>query len=287
MIALRVRHDSRVVHEAVFSLLPVEGQAVESARFEGPLVVRIGKTDIEIEPVADRPALEIPVAGRRPETRRRGAPASLVYLALGVAGILTGKLLDASFWSPWNHTRWVGLVRDAITSGLALPLAAGALFLVLKVIGRRVRMADTLRALALLTWLVSALGVVFLAAYYPLAPSQLTLFQGTLAAVAAAVGVAILASVRREPRSLAFTAGWAAAVLVVIAGLATMAAMNSRQTGEPSVDLNLQAPIAGYAGRAESFDDYLSAVRSAARSSENGREQPAQGPEDPKAAALR
>jgi hypothetical protein len=256
MIALRVRHDSRVVHEAVFSL-HVDGRAVESAPLEGPLVVRIGQTSIELEPVAESPTLEIPVTGWRPERRRRGVPACLAYLALGVAGVLIGKLVEPSFWSPWNHTRWIGLLGDAITTGLALPLAAGALFLVLKVIGRLVRMADTLRALALLAWLFPVLNVVFLAAYYPLAPSQLSLFQGALAAVAVAIALATLASVRREPRSLAFTSAWAATVLVVIAGLATMASMSSRQTGEPNVDLSLQAPLAGYAGRAESLDDYL------------------------------
>jgi hypothetical protein len=194
--------------------------------------------------------------------------------------------VEASFWSPWNHTRWVGLVLEAVATAIALPLVAGALFLVLKVIGRRVLMADTLRAVALLAWLVPVLGVVPLAAYYALAPSQLTFFQGALAAVAVAAGLATLASVRREPRSRAFTSAWAATVLVVIAGLATLAATSSRQRGEPNVDLYLQAPLAGYAGRAESFDDYLRAVRSAAQSSEEGKERQA-GTTRPKAAVLR
>jgi hypothetical protein len=278
VIALRVRHGTRVVHEAVFSL-DVDGPAADSALLERSIAVRIGRMEIELEPVADGPTLEIAATGGHRAERSHGALACLAHLAIGVAGILAGKLVETSFWSPWNHTRWVGLIRDAITAGLALPLAAGALFLVLKVIGRPVRMADTLRALALLTWIVPLLSVVFLAAYYPLSPSQLALFQGALAAVAVAVGVAILANVRREPRSLAFTSGWAAAVFVVIVGLATMAAMTSRQTGEPSVDLSLQAPLGGYAGRAESFDDYLRRVRSAAGSSEDGRERPAQARE--------
>ena len=332
MIALRVRHDSRVVREAVFSVLPVtigrepgnavrladpsvsrlhariargedgrvrifdlgsrnglhvDGRAVGSAVLEGRLVVRIGRTDVEIESVPDSPTLEIPAAVRHhPDERRCSLAACLAYLAVGVAGILAGMLVESSFWSPWNHTRWVGLGRAAMTSALALPLFAGVLFLVLKVIGRRVRMADTMRTLAALVWLLPALSVVSLAGYYPLSPSQFELFQGVLAAVGAAVSLAVLASVRREPRSLAFTTGWAGAVLLVILGLATVTAMNSQQRGEPSVDLNLQAPLAGYAGRAESFDDYLEAVRGAAQPSGDGRAPTTRRPEDPKAAAL-
>jgi hypothetical protein len=317
MIALRVLHQSRVVREAVFSLLPVTigrapgnavrltdpcvsrahariergedgrarivdlgsrnglrvgGRTVESSALEGPFVVRMGQTDVEIESIPDTPTLEIPAAVWQPRERRCGARACLVSLAVGVAGVLTAALLETSFWSPWNHTRSVGLVRAAIISALALPLLAGVLFLVLKVIGRRVRMADTMRALARTVWLVPALSMVSLAAYYPLSPSQLDLLEGVLSTGVLAVSLAGLASVRREPRSLAFTAGWAGAVFLGILGLATVAALNSRQTGEPSVDLNLQPPVAGYAGRAESFDEYLRAVRAAVRPSEDGGE---------------
>lgn len=266
MIAIRVRNGSRVVRETVVSVLPVT---------------------IEIEPVPDGPTLEIPASSWRPRDERRcGVGACLASLAVGVAGILAGSLVEASFWSPWNHSRWVGLVRAGIVSALALPLVAGGLFLVLKVIGRRVRMADTMRALGRLAWLVPALGIASLAGYYPLSPSQFALFEGVLVALVAAVSVAVLASVRREPRSLAFTSGWAGAVLLVIAGLATLASMSDRQRGEPSVDLGLQAPLAGYAGRAETLDDYLRAIRSAAPSDGGGRELPAPAPDETKAATL-
>jgi hypothetical protein len=159
------------------------------------------------------------------------------------------------------------------------------LFLVLKVIGRRVRLADTLRALGLLSWLVPATNVVLLVAYYPLSPSQYALFQLGIAAVAAAAAVAVLASVRREPRSAVFTLGWAGTVLVFVAGFMAISAATSRQRGQPNVDLNLQAPLAGYAGRAESFEDYLGAVRQA---SEAGAQAPPAklGRENPKPAGL-
>jgi hypothetical protein len=253
----------RVVDLGSRNGLYVDGRKAPSAVLDRRLTLRLGQTELEVEPVSDSPTLEIPATAWRQEERRRGTAARLGYLAVGVAGILASQLLQASFWSPWNHTRWVGLLFGGVAAAVALPLVAGLLFLVLKVVGRRVRLADTLRALGLLSWLVPATNVVLLVAYYPLSPSQYALFQLGLGAVAAAATVAVLASVRREPRSSAFTLGWAAIVLVFVAGFMAISAMTSRERGLPDVDLNLQAPLAGYAGRAESFDDYLGAVRQA------------------------
>jgi uncharacterized membrane protein YeaQ/YmgE (transglycosylase-associated protein family) len=242
--------------------LLLDGRRVASVALDRCLALRLGGTELQIEPVADTPTLEIPAL--RPEERRRGVAAWLGYLVLGVAGLLAGQLLEASFWSPWNHMRWIGLLGGAIGAAVALPLVAGVLFLVLKVIGRRVRMADTLRALGLLAWLVPATDIVLLVAYYPLSPSQFALLQLALGAATGATTVAVLASVRREPRSRTFTLAWAGTVLVFVAGFMAIAAMTSRQRGQPNVDLKLQAPLAGYAGRTESLDAYLGAVRQAA-----------------------
>ena len=125
-----------------------------------------------------------------------------------------------------------------------------------------------------------------LAAYYPLSPSDHNWFCGLLGVAAASFAVAALASLRREPRSLTFTAAWAAVSVVTILGLASVIALGSVKRGEPTIDLAIQAPLAGYAGRAESFDDYLEAVRGAAQPSEDGRAPTTRRPEDPKAAAL-
>jgi hypothetical protein len=252
----------------------VDGLAAASAVLERRLLLRFGQTEVEVEHVPDCPTLELPAAALRREERRRWKAAQLGYVALGVAAVLDGELVEPAFWSPWNHTRWVTLFGGAIGAAIALPVVAGAAFLVLKVIGRRLRIADTLRAVGLLAWLAPATKTAALLAYYLLSPSQHAHFQLALAAAGSAASVAILASVRREPRSAAYTLGWAGAVLVLAGGFMAMTSMSNRQRGTPSVDLNIQAPLAGYAGRAESFDDFLGAVRQAAGADKQGEPAP-------------
>ncbi len=254
----------RVVDLGSRNGLYVDGQPLPCAVLDRSLTLRLGQTELQVATVSECPTLDVPFEARRVPDRRRGLPARLGYLAIGVAGVLAGQLLAAEFWSPWNHPRWIGLLGGAIGAAIALPAVAGAFFLVLKVVGRRIRMADTLRAVGLLAWLTPAAHVAFLLGYYPLSPSQYALFELGLGAVAGAMAFAILASVRREPRSLVFTLGWAATVLALVVGFVSVSAMTDRKRGQPSVDLKLQAPIAGYAGRTESFDSFLAAVRQAA-----------------------
>lgn len=275
----------RVVDLGSRNGLVVDGRAASSAVLDGRCSLRLGQTELELELVSDCPTLEIPATAWRQEERRRGVAARLGYLALGVAGLLAASLIDASFWSPWNHTRGVSLFGEAIAAAVGLPVLASLVFLVLKVIGRRVRLADTLRAVGRLAWLAPLTKVLLLVAYYPLSPSLYGLLELALGALAAAVSVAVLASVRREPRSYVFTLGWAATVLLLVAGSMALSATTSRQRGQPSVDLNLQAPLAGYAGRTESFDDYLGAVRRAAEEPPRPVA-PAKSGRNPKAAEL-
>ncbi len=72
--------------------------------------------------------------------------------------------------------------------------------------------------------------------------------------------------------------------MVTILGLASVIALGSVKRGEPTIDLAIQAPLAGYAGRAESFDDYLETIRAAAQPSEDGRAPTTRTTEDPKVA---
>jgi hypothetical protein len=249
MTSLRVVQGTRVLAEIRIETV-AEGTTVE----------------LTSEPPADHPPAVPPAP-----PRSRNWPATLAWTVFGIAGILAGKVLEASFWSPWNHARWVALSSVAIACLLVLHLFAGILFLALKVIGRRLRFTDSLRALALLSWLFPAIGVASLAAYYPLTPSAHNWFVGLLGAVAASYAVAVLAGLRREPRSWRFTAGWTALSLLAILGLASVMALGSIERGEPLIDLDLQAPIAGYAGRAESLDEYLAAIRTKAAPLTNTR----------------
>jgi hypothetical protein len=226
---------------------------------------------IRVETVTDETAVvvesgasvEVP-APAAPPARPRTWPAGLAWTAFGIVGLLAGSLLEASFWSPWNHSRWIGLALGAFAGLPALTVGAGLLFLVLKVVGRNIRFVDAMRALALLAWLPAVLTVASLAAYYPLSPQACVTFDGLLVAATAASSVAALASLRREPRSLRFTAGWATGSLAVILGLAALSSLDDVERGRPSIDLDLQAPIAGYAGTTESLDDYMASIRALA-----------------------
>jgi hypothetical protein len=244
MTTVRVVQGARVLAEIRIDTL-AEGTAVEvhsGAPVEAPVV--------SLPPVPPRP---------------RTWPAGVGWVAFGVAGLLAGSLLEAPFWSPWNHARWIGLARQAVLGPLGLAFGAGLLFLVLKVIGRRLRFADAVRAVAFLAWLLPAFTVASLATYYPLSPQLHSAFDSLLVAAAFSFACAALAGLRREPRSLIFTASWAAVSLAAILGLASVVSLNDAQNGTPTVDLELQAPIAGYAGAAETLDDYMAAIRAAAQ----------------------
>ncbi len=239
-------------------------RAVPEVPLDRRVVCRVGRVVLEVEPVSDAPTLEVDAREWRRLRRRRSLLHPLLYLLGGVAGVAVGSVVDPSFWSPSDHTRWVGLVGIALGSALGLSLTAGALFVVLKALGRQVRMADTLRAVALLTWLGPAVSLLMLAAYYPLSASALSGLDGITTTLVITAVVVTLASVRREPLSARFLLGWAGGTLLLIAAMTSAWSISRRQTGPPSVDLRVQAPVAGYAGKAGSLEDYLGDVRDAA-----------------------
>jgi hypothetical protein len=244
MIAVRVVQGTRVLAEVNLEA-SAEGATIE---------------------IADRPVLESPAAPPLPPPPRTW-PAGLAWTALGVAGAAATTLVAPSFWSPWNHARASGLALSTLSMAIGLPTVAGGLFLVLKVAGRRVRMVDVLRTLGLLVWLIPAIDAASLAAYYPLSPAQFGLFQGALVALILPSIVATIAGIRREPRSLGVTAAWAACTLAFLLGVSTLGRMSGEERGQPTFDLVLYPPIAGYAGKAESLDEYLASIRAAADSS--------------------
>jgi len=91
--------------------------------------------------------------------------------------------------------------------------------------------------------------------------------NATVAVVLTAI-VVTAASLRREPRSARFILGWAGGTLLLLAATAAAWTASRNQQGQPSIDLRVQAPLAGYAGRTESLEEYLGAVRSAASKAE-------------------
>jgi hypothetical protein len=247
----------------------VDNVPVETVPLDRRLRCRIGLVQIELEPIVEAPTREVQAREWRRFERRRAVLDQLRYLVLGVAALVLGDVVLPQFWSPWNHTRSVALLGAALASVVFLVLAAGTLFVVLKAFGRRVRLSDTLRTLALLAWLEPAIQLVLLAAYYPLSPGALAWFTAGAWIVAAVVAVVAMASVRRRPPSARFRTAWAVAALALAVGVASTSALFARRMGQPNVDVHVQVPLAGYAGRSGTLEDYLERVTTASREAED------------------
>ncbi len=262
----------RVVDLGSRNGLYVGRRAVQEIPLDRRVVCRVGRVAVEVQPVSDAPTVEVDAREWRRFERRRTLLHPLLYLLGGVGGLVAGSVVEPSFWSPWDHTRWVDLVGLALAGALVLSFVAAGLFVVLKALGRPVRMADTLRALSLLTWLSPATSLLLLAAYYPLSPSAFSWLDNVTTALVITAVVVTAACVRRERRSTRFALGWAAGTLLLLVAMTAAWTVSKRQQGPPSVDLRVQAPVAGYAGRTESFEDYLVAVRNAASKAQRAAE---------------
>ncbi len=177
---------------------------------------RIGLTELELEPVSDAPTVEVQAHEWRRFERRRTLPNQIRSLALGVLGLLAGVVIEPSFWSPSNDTRWATLLGAAIVALVVLPFLGGTLFVVLKALGRQLRLSDTMRTLSLLVWLSPASELLFLAAYYPLSPSAFDRVKSATVFTLLALAMVALASVRRHPRSVRFVLAWTGAAVLLL-----------------------------------------------------------------------
>jgi hypothetical protein len=167
------------------------------------------------------------------------------------------------FWSPWDHTRWADLVGVAVAAGLGLSLMAGILLVVLKALGRSVRMAHAMRAVALLALVGLVATLLRLVAYYPLLPRAFSWLDDAITVSVLTLVVVTVAGLRKERRSRRFVLAWAGGTLLLCLATAAAWTASRKQQGQPTIDLAVQAPLAGWAGRAQSMEDYLAAVRGA------------------------
>jgi hypothetical protein len=247
----------------------VDNVAVEAVALDRRLRCRIGLVQLELEPLLETPTREVRAPEWRRFERRRAVLDQLRYLVLGVAALVLGDVVQPSFWSPWKHTRSVDLLGAVLAAVVLLVLAAGALFVVLKAFGRRVRLSDTLRTLAFLAWLEPATRLVLLAAYYPLSPGAFAWFTTAAWVGVAVVTVVAMAGVRRHPPSVRFAVAWAVAGLALALGVVSTSALYARRMGQPNVDVHVQVPVAGHAGRSGTLEDYLERVTKATREAED------------------
>ena len=122
----------------------------------GALRCSLGAAEVELALASEDATLRI--ATPRPATpASEGALRATAYWAAGIGAWTVNALLDAGFWSPWEQDRQTKLSWLALGVAVGLPIAAFVLMGLLRIVGRKARIGDVLRALAL----VSAGWVVF------------------------------------------------------------------------------------------------------------------------------
>lgn len=236
---------------------------VGSVPISGTLRCRMGTVEIEVEPLSLEATQPIRVADWKRFDQRRSTADHVRYLLLGLVGWIAGVAVAPAFWSPWQKARAVTLLWHGLGVVIALPVLALLLLMVLRVVGRRVRMADTLLALAHVAWIAPVLFALSFALYYVLPLSAHGLATALLGLVAFVAGVVHLASVRRPAPRRRFRIAWAAVAAFVFVGFGAISSLASQKMGLPQVKYHVQLPLGGHAGPARGLDTYFAEIREA------------------------
>jgi len=251
--------------------LHVGPHRVSSAPVAERLRCRLGRVELEIEPLSDEPTLEVRLRDLDIE-RRRSLPHQTAYVLFGLLGWLALEVAEPGFWSPWESSRWVKFLGSAIAAAVLLPLAGAVWLVALKGFGRKLRIADTLHAMSRLPWIFLAVFAVGYLSYYPLSSGAHATLELLLALAATVIVVLLLVTVRRIGPSGLFRTVWAVATVALFLGVAATWRLTRENAGQPSLDFRAQAPMLGWAGTAESLDGYLERVRASALDAEAAAE---------------
>jgi hypothetical protein len=235
----------------------VEGVRVPRARLSaaGPLRCRVGSVELELALASGADTQEIPVAAVA--ARPRNAP--VLWLA-GVAAGGVAVLLDPEFWSPWAPDRSTVLLGFILGLAISLPVLAFVLVGIFRIVGRKVLVSQSLRALALVCWGSVLVRLTLEASAYALSVRVHGMLSVLLQVVATAVIVAGVACVARPGPRRRFFATWAAAVTILMAAVGAYGALAARQAGMPEVDYTVPAPLLGLTGPTAGLESYLRVV---------------------------
>lgn len=242
--------------------LRIGAERVERAALPagGSLRCRLGAAEVELAVSSTDATVEIMAPAPSPH----GPLRALKALALWAAGITAWAglmLIDPSFWSPWEQDRLTTLSWVTLGVAVGLPVLAFVLIGLLRIVGRRARVSDALRALALVSWGWVLLTFLMEAASYGLSVRAHGVLTALLGPGGAAVTVAYLASVARPGPRRRFFVTWVVAIAVLLAGFAGAGRLAARQAGTPQLDYDVRTPIAGVTGPASHVDRYLDALR--------------------------
>lgn len=225
----------------------------------GTLRCWLGTAEVELAlPSADA-TLELAAPARADGAARLQSAA---FWAAGIVAWASLMLIDASFWSPWQQDRLTRFSWLTLGVAVGLPVQAFILVGLLRIAGRRARVRDALRALALVSWGWVLLALLETSASYALTVSAHGLLSLLLPNAGLALSVAYLASVgRRAGHPRRFFATWAAVMAVLLAGFNAAGRLAARQAGNPQLSYEVNVPIAGVTGPASDLERYLERVR--------------------------
>ncbi len=242
---------------------------VASERFSSRFRARLGVAEIEIEEVSADSTQPISLEDLHRLDQRRTPITWAKYVAFTLAALVVETVLEPEFWSPWNSEGAVGVVWQSLMSLVAILVSASILLGLLKAASRKVRMADVLKHFAVYSWL-GPLAVAFsLLGYYVLSDGLAMTLRSWLPTFAFVIFLTEAAAIRRPGPNSAFRFLWAAAFLLLLAGVDLTRSYATRKAGQPDVDHSMQAPapLVGM-GPAVSFEDYAAAVEAAGKRSE-------------------
>lgn len=225
----------------------------------GHRVVRclLGRVEIEVERLGTEDTLElrpIDVAGFE---QRRSLPDHARYVAIATAAWLALAVGAPEFWSPWQQNRTGVVLGHCLAALITLPVAGLVLLGFLRLAKRRLRIADTLRALAVVACVFAASKAVVTIAYYGLPSGAFATFQQLLDIAVTVWAVVYLASVRRAGRGVWFRAAWGGATLLLILGVSGLGTLTQSRMGVPQVDHHVQPPLASVTGPHRSLSSFF------------------------------
>lgn len=245
--------------------LRVRGTRVERMAVapSAPLRCELGTARLELACVSPDATLDLP-APAAVVPRRHGPWRALevsAYWAASVAGSVALMVATPEFWSPWEQGRATRVAWTALAAAVGVLAALFVLMGLLRIVGRRGRLTEGMRAFAVVTWAWVVVSVAMEAASYGLSVSAHGILGVVVASGLMAASIAYLAGVSRPGPRRRFFLAWMAVAGLFVAALEAAADLSARQAGTPSVDYDVARPVAGITGPATDLEPYLDGVR--------------------------
>ncbi|HEU0105723.1 MAG TPA: FHA domain-containing protein [Vicinamibacteria bacterium] len=225
----------------------------------GGRVVRclLGRVEIEVERLGTEDTLELRPSDLAGFEQRRSIADHARYVALAAAAWLAMVVGGPGLWSPSQQNRTGVILGHCLAAMVTLPVAGLVLLGFLRLAGRRVRIADTLCAFAVVALVFAGSRAVLTAAYYALPSDAFAMVKDILEIGLTVWAVVHLAALRRAGRSVWFRVAWGGATVVLIAGLEVLGTLTQRRLGMPEVNHHVQPPLASVTGPHRSLGTYF------------------------------